>query len=276
MDNPTIQRRRLGHALRRAREAAGRTQEEAGRTIDAAATKISRMELGQSGIKLHDLNTLLDFYGLGDEPADALRELARAGRQRGRWSGRNVPDWFRQYVDLEAAASEVRWYQSEIVPGIMQTEDYIRAMSPADPGKTDDHVALRKERQELLTRDDAPDFAVIISESALHRQVGGIDVMHAQLHHLARAAADQLITLQVLPFNASTYTTSSFGFTLLRFEHDAGSDVVYLEDYTNAYYLDDQETARVYSRLWSRLSAAALGPRESVRLIEQIADALRK
>lgn len=276
MDNPTIQRRRLGQALRRAREAVGRTQEEAGQVIDAAATKISRMELGQSGIKLHDLNALLGFYGLGDEAAEALRELARAGRQRGRWSGRNVPDWFRQYVDLEAAASEVCWYQSEIMPGILQTEDYIRAMGPADPGRTDDHVTLRKERQSLLTQPDAPDFAVIMSESALRRQVGGIEVMHTQLQHIARAAEHQVITLQVLPFDAATYTTSSFGFTLLRFDQDAGSDVVYLEDYTNAYYLDDQETARVYSRLWNRLSAAALGPRESVRLIERIADELHR
>ncbi|GAB4060252.1 helix-turn-helix domain-containing protein [Catellatospora paridis] len=275
MDNPTIQRRRLGQALRRGREAAGRTQEEAGRVIDAAATKISRMELGQSGIKIHDLNALLEFYGLVGEPADALRDLARAGRQRGRWSGRNVPDWFRQYVDLEAAASEVRWYQSEIMPGILQTEEYIRAMGPGDSGRADDHVALRKERQSLLTRDDAPDFAVIISESALRRQIGGAEVMRSQLRHVARTAAQAVISLQVLPFDAATYTTSSFAFTLLRFNQDAGADVVYLEDYTNAYYLDDQETARDYSRLWNRLSAAALGPQESVRLIERIAEELR-
>ncbi len=233
------------------------------------------MELGQSGIKIHDLNALLEFYGLVGEPADALRDLARAGRQRGRWSGRNVPDWFRQYVDLEAAASEVRWYQSEIMPGILQTEEYIRAMGPGDSGRADDHVALRKERQSLLTRDDAPDFAVIISESALRRQIGGAEVMRSQLRHVARTAAQAVISLQVLPFDAATYTTSSFAFTLLRFNQDAGADVVYLEDYTNAYYLDDQETARDYSRLWNRLSAAALGPQESVRLIERIAEELR-
>jgi hypothetical protein len=149
-------------------------------------------------------------------------------------------------------------------------------MGPADAGNADDHVKLRKERQSLLAQDDAPDFAMIVSESALRRQVGGVDVMHAQLRHVARTAAHQVITLQVLPFDAATYTTSSFGFTLLRFDQDAGSNVVYLEDYTNAYYLDDQETTRVYSRLWNRLSAAALGPQESVRLIERIADELHR
>jgi transcriptional regulator with XRE-family HTH domain len=129
--NPTIQRRRLGNALKRAREQAGKTQEAAPARIDAAASKISRLELGQSGIKLTDLAFLLDFYRVSGEQAESMRDLARAGRQRGRWSGyRNViPDWFRQYVDLEADASEIRWYQPEVVPGILQIEAYIRAMN---------------------------------------------------------------------------------------------------------------------------------------------------
>ncbi|MEU1884450.1 helix-turn-helix transcriptional regulator [Micromonospora rifamycinica] len=115
MVTPTIQRRRLGNALRRAREAAGKNQDEAAEVIDSAGSKISRLELGQSGIRLTDLKLLLDFYGVPPEEAEPLRELARAGRQRGRWTGyRNVvPDWFRQYLDLEADAAEIRWYQSE-------------------------------------------------------------------------------------------------------------------------------------------------------------------
>lgn len=108
---------RLGNALKRAREAAGKTQDEAAAVIDSAASKISRLELGQSGIRLTDLKLLLDFYGVTGEDAEPLRDLARAERQRGRWSGyRNVvPDWFRQYLDLEADATEIRWYQPEVL-----------------------------------------------------------------------------------------------------------------------------------------------------------------
>ncbi|MEV0217593.1 Scr1 family TA system antitoxin-like transcriptional regulator, partial [Micromonospora sp. NPDC050695] len=174
MVNPTIQRRRLGLALKRAREGAGKTQDEAAAVIDAAASKISRVELGQSGIKLTDLNLLLDLYGVRGDDAEPLRDLARAGRQRGRWSTyRNaVPDWFRQYLDLEGDASEIRWYQPEVIPGVLQVEPYIRAMNaiahprpPAD--EVDRQVAVRMERQSILRQDDGPDLSFILSESAL-------------------------------------------------------------------------------------------------------------
>lgn len=184
MATPTIQRRRLGNALKRARDHAGKTQDEAATVIDAAASKISRLELGQSGVKLTDLALLLDFYVVRGEQADWMRDLARAGRQRGRWSGyRNViPDWFRAYVDLEADASEIRWYQPEVVPGILQTEAYIHAMNAtAHPRITDEavnrQVKVRLERQAIL---DQPDIMLhfILSESALRRNIGDATIMH--------------------------------------------------------------------------------------------------
>jgi transcriptional regulator with XRE-family HTH domain len=278
MSTPTIQRRRLGLALRRARESAGKTQDDAAAKIDAAASKVSRLELGQSGIKLTDLSILLKFYGVTGEEAESMKDLARAGRQRGRWSGYRgvIPDWFRQYVDLEADASEIRWYQTEVVPGILQTEDYIRAMnSTGQPRVTDSEVdrqvKVRLERQAVL---DHPDTSLwfILSESALRRNIGNSKIMHDQLRHLAEVAQRPNVELQVLPFNAQTFGAAWVGFTILRFDNDAGSDVVYLEDYTDADYLDHPDAVREYTRLWSRLQAAASGPVESRNLIVRMAD----
>ncbi|MEU8366660.1 DUF5753 domain-containing protein [Micromonospora tulbaghiae] len=283
MVNPTIQRRRLGLALKRAREHAGRTQDEAAAVIDAAASKISRIELGQSGIKLTDLHLLLDLYGVTGEEAEPLRELARAGRQRGRWSTyRNaVPDWFRQYLDLEGDASEIRWYQPEVVPGILQTEPYIRAMNAtAHPRPNDEDldrtVAIRLERQAILRQDGGPELSFILSESALRRNIGDVDTMSDQLRHLVEVSNQPNVSLQVFPFDAQTYETASFNFIILRFGDDAGSDVIYVETFTDADYLDRPDAVRAYTRLWDRLRAAALGPVESRKLIRQLADELAR
>ncbi|MFI6761431.1 helix-turn-helix domain-containing protein [Micromonospora sp. NPDC050417] len=279
MTTPTIQRRRLGNALKVARERAGKTQDEAAEQIDAAASKISRLELGQSGIKLTDLSILLKFYGVDGDQVESLRDLARAGRQRGRWGAylNAIPDWFRQYVDLEAGASQIRWYQAEIVPGLFQTGGYIRAVLTAGQMKVDEdelnqQIALRKARSNILDQPDPPQLNVILSESALRRNVGGSEVMREQLRYLADVAERRNIELQVLPMDAPTYATTSFSFTLLRFDHDAASDVVYLEDYTDASYLDRLDAVRSYSTLWDRLSAAALGPVESRHLILRLAE----
>lgn len=279
MATPTIQRRRLGIALKRAREQAGKTQDDAAAVIHAAASKISRLELGQSGIRITDLALLLDLYGVTGEQADWMRELARAGRQRGRWSSYRtiIPDWFRTYIDLEADASEIRWYQAEVIPGILQTEGYIRAIhATTQPGmsrdQADGHVAVRLERQAVLTGPDAPSFGFILSESALRRNVGGPAIMREQLRYLAELADRPNIDLQVLPFNAQTYQPTNYDFTILRFNDDAASDVVYLEDYTGASYLDRPDITRAYTRLWNQLQASALGSVESQQLALSMVD----
>jgi transcriptional regulator with XRE-family HTH domain len=264
-------------ALRRARVRAGKTQEDAAKLIDAAATKVSRMELGQSGIKLTDLNVLIDLYQVPGEQAESMRDLARSGRQRGRWSGyRNVvPDWFRGYLDLEEDASELRWYQAELVPGIFQTEEYIRVVLGAarmPDEELERQVRVRMERAVILDRPEAPQLSFILSESALRRNVGGKGVMLRQRRRLAEAAELPNVRLQVLPFASESYATATFGFTILRFDHDANADAVYLEDYTDASYLDKPEAVRAYSDLWDRLQAAALGPVESRRLILRMDD----
>lgn len=283
MDNPTIQRRRLGNALKRAREQAGRMQDEAAQTIDAAGSKISRIELGQSGLRLTDLNILLDFYAVPEDERESMRELARAGRQRGRWSGfrNSIPDWFRQYVDLEADATALRWYQNEVVPGILQTDAYIRAvLTDVDPAAGDhevnQRVEVRLQRQSILDRADAPELSFILSESALRRAVGGAVTMRDQLHHLVKIGSRRNVSIQVLPFDAESYTFAAYSFTIMRFGPDSGSDVIYVESYTDADYFDRPDAVRAYTRLWERLQAAASGPVESLRLMTRVADQIEE
>lgn len=282
MASPTLQRRRLGIALRRAREAADLTQDEAASAIDAASSKVSRIELGQSGLKLTDLGALIQCYGVPATEAERMRDLARAGRKRGRWSAfRNVtPNWFRDYLDLEDDASQIRWYQPEVLPGVLQTEAYIRAVfTTGGPRSADDEierlVRMRLDRQAVLERADAT-LHFILSESALCRAVGSPTLMAKQLRHIADLSDRANVDVQVLPFDAQTYSPAAFQFVLLQFEHDASTDVVYLEDYTDATLLDDQEPVRAYNALWNRLSAAALGQVESQELLYEIADEYKR
>ncbi|MEU4243458.1 helix-turn-helix transcriptional regulator [Actinoplanes sp. NPDC026619] len=276
MVNPTIQRRRLGIALKRAREQAGMTQDEAAAAIESAASKISRIELGQSGVRPTDLTLLINAYGVPDSVAASMRELAKAGRQRGRWSSyrEQLPAWFRTFVDLEGDASEIRSYQAEIIPGTLQTEAYIRAIltSPGIPDEEalDQQVKIRLARQSII--DENTELAYVLSESAIRRMVGGPGTMRDQLAHLVALSHRPNVTIQVLPFAAQTYAVSSFSFVILRFDQDSASDVIYTETFTDADYLDRPDLVRAYTKLWDDLRAAALGPVESRLLIEQLGD----
>lgn len=276
MSNPTIQRRRLGIALKQAREQAGKTREEAAIAIDARSSKVSRIELGQSSLRLTDLGILCAFYGVEEPEVEIMRDLARAGRQRGRWdSYRNsMPTWFRQYIDLEGDASELRWYQAEIIPGVLQTEGYVRGLyglEVATPGddETERQIKIRLERQTILD-EPATELSFILSESALRRAVGSPTVMRDQLRRLAKLSSRPHVQIQVLPFDAQTYTISSYGFTVMRFS-EAESDVIYVEDYIDARYLDAPDAVTAYNRLYDKLRASALGAVESRRLINRIA-----
>jgi transcriptional regulator with XRE-family HTH domain len=276
MVNPTIQRRRLGMALKKAREQAGMTQDEAAEAIDSAASKISRMELGQSGVRTTDLMALLRAYGVPDELAESLRDIAKAGRQRGRWSSHreSIPTWFRTFVDLEGDASEIRQYQAEIIPGILQTEAYIRAIltnsGRPEEAALEQQVKIRLERQSVLDGD--ADQVFVLSESALRRIVGGAPTMRDQMAHLVEVCQRPNVTIQILPFDAKTYAVASFSFVILRFDHDSASDVIYSESFTDADYLDRPDLVRAYTKLWDDLRAAALGPVESRIFLQQMGD----
>ncbi len=283
MPTPTVRRLQLGNELRHAREAAGATMEDAAVVIERTSSTISRLEHGQTGVRQRDLADLLRSYGADAAVIEQLGELARNNSQRGRWSGyrRAYPGWFRMFVDLEEDATSLLHFGVEVVPGLLQTEDYIRTVLSTAANTTDDQVEnavqARLQRQAVLTKPDAPRAGFVVSESALRRVVGDTKIMRAQLEHLAEVALRPNVQLQVLPFDAPSFGALMFGFILVRIPAPGSAgplDFVYLEDYIDARYLDEKDDVEAYTALWDRVQAAALGPVESRAFVLEVAGSL--
>ncbi|WP_245782240.1 helix-turn-helix domain-containing protein [Actinokineospora terrae] len=278
-----MQRRLLGAELLRLRELAGLTQDEAAEHLGKAGNKISRVESGKIGIDKTDLDVLLERYQASEKDRLWCRELSRLSKpKRGRPTGETTlylgPRWFRAFRDLETDASEIMEVGTEIIPGILQTDDYIRAMFDAQGEDAADHVVddalrVRADRRTLLNRENAARFAFVLSESVVRRQIGGPAVMADQLRHLAEIAVQPNVTLQIIPFDARSYAHLCTDFTLFRFGHEMANDIVYLEMFSDAAYLDKPpETVRRYGELFGRLRGVALGPVESRHLVATVAE----
>jgi transcriptional regulator with XRE-family HTH domain len=277
-----IQRRQLGNELRKLREVAGLTQEQAAGGLGKAPNKISRVENGKVGISKTDLDELLRIYQASAKDAMWCRELAAGARRRRiRATAETTlylgPKWFRAFRDFEQSASQIMQVGSEIVPGNLQTESYTRAMvsgrgSYPDHQTVEDTVRVRRERQALLTRENAAQFTFVLSESALRRVIGGPKVMAEQLRHLAELSLLPNVDIQVIPFDTLSYEPLGYNFIVLRFDHDSATDIVYIEMYDNAVYLDKpSEAVRQYVELQRRLQAIALGPVESRNFMVELA-----
>ncbi|HVT71192.1 MAG TPA: helix-turn-helix transcriptional regulator [Trebonia sp.] len=279
----TVLRMLLGTQLRRLREAAGISAEKAGYEIRASRSKISRLETGRVGFKLRDVEDLLTLYGVTQEQQRAkILALATRSRTPEWWAkyGDILPDWFETYLGLESAASVIRSFELQFVPGLFQTEDYARAVTllghqtaPAD--EIERRVVLRRRRQELLTRPQPPTSWVVMDEAVLRRPVGGAAVMRAQLGRLVEAARMPNVTLQVIPFAQGGHAGASGSFSILRFEERDLPDVVYIEQLTSAVYLDQRPDIEHYLEVVDQLSAEALTPAETVRFIGQVAGDIR-
>jgi transcriptional regulator with XRE-family HTH domain len=273
----TVVRILLGSRLRRLREAAGMSPDRAGYEIRASRSKISRLEAGQVGFKERDIADLLDLYGATDEETrQTLMTLARQANAPGWWHDYSdiLPDWFEEYLGLESAATEIRVYEIQFVPGLLQTEDYARAVTLLDRDDlstrdTDRRVRLRKARQAMLDQPDPLDLRVVLDESVLRRYVGGPAVMRDQLKHLADIAERPNVTLQVLPFQADGPTPGG-SFSILRFAEADLSDVVYLEQLTSAIYLDNPKDVDSYLKEMQRLRKQALTPPETTQLLREL------
>src|SRR5258708_2512559 len=240
--SPTVRRILLGSQLRRMREAKGITREDAGYLIRASESKISRMELGRVGFKERDVIDLLGMYGV-DAAAerDALVALAREANAPGWWHKYTdvLPDWFQTYVGLEEAASVLRVYEVQFVPGLLQTASYARAvMARGWPGAPEEEierrVSIRVTRQGLLTKQGGPRLWAVVDEAALRRPVGGREGFRSQLEHLIELTQDARITLQVAPFRSGSHAAEAGAFTIMRFPEADLPGVVYLEQLTRA------------------------------------------
>ena len=275
---PTVRRMLVGAQLRRLRTEAGLSPEQAGEAIRASEWKIYRLENGQVGFKERDIVDLLSLYGVADqdEVASAVA-LALQANAPGWWHhyGDLLPHWFRAYVDLESAATLIRTYEGQLVPGLLQTEDYLRAMiggarPDTSPEEIQRRVALRLTRQTLLERADAPRLWAVVDEAALRRPVGGAEVMRAQLERLIEAAKLPNVTLQILPLAVGAHPAMVGAFSILRFPDEELPDAVYLEHLTSALYLNKREEVDQYLHVMENVCIHSAPPDNTVEILTKI------
>jgi transcriptional regulator with XRE-family HTH domain len=275
---PTVLRILLGNQLRQFREAAGITPDRAGYEIRASRSKISRMEHGRVGFKERDVADLLTLYGVTDElTRTQMLVLVEHANSQGWWARYDdvLPDWFETYIGLEQAASLIRTYELQFVPGLFQVEEYVRAVTLLRPRSApteeiERRVSLRIKRQEILARETGPKVWAVIDESALRRPLGGLDVMRIQLQHLIEVAELPQVTLQVMPFDRGGHSGAGGSFSILRFAEADLPDVIYIEQLTGALYLDRTVEIDHYREVMNSLSAEALTPTDSDKYLKKL------
>jgi len=262
---PTALRIALGIQLRQLRQAGHITTTAAAEVIRATPSKISRLERGRTTARQRDVADLLSLYGITD-PAEReeLLEMARQTSAPGWWQqyGDVLPRWFESYIGLETAASIIRSYELQFVPGLLQTEEYARAVisisnAHASAEEIAHRVNLRMRRQELLTRPGAPEMWAVLDEAALRRSPGGPEVMRAQLEHLLQVTELPNVTLQIVLFDTGPHAAAGGPFSILRFPEPDLPDVVYLEQLNSAVYLDQPDDVTSYQTIMDQLCVQA-------------------
>ena len=279
---PTVRRRRLGAELRRLREANSLKLEEVAEQLGLAPSTLSRIETGKAPTKTAYLTTMLGLYGV-DDPAvrKVLVDMAREGHRKGWWSIYDdvLPSGFDIYVGLEAEASALRSYETDVVHGLLQTTEYalavLRELRPRDSDEQISRgVDLRMQRQRLLDHDPPLDLWLILDEGAIRRNIGGAKVMGPQLGHLIQASRWSNVTLQVLGFEAGAHAGLVGPFSILEFPERGDSEVAYTESVGGMIYLEKEREVRACAEAFDRMRAAALSPAASVELIQQVLEEL--
>jgi transcriptional regulator with XRE-family HTH domain len=276
--SPTVRRRRLASELRRLREAAELTIDEVGEKLECSASKISRIETGHVGVTPRDVRDMLEVYGIEDDEREALVQLSREARKKGWWHAYNEV-FTGSFVGLESDASSLHTHQALLVPGLLQTDAYIRAVIRAirpdsSEAEVERKVTARVTRQKLLTDPHPPEYWAVLDEAVLHRVVGGREVMRAQLERLVELAHLPNVTLQVVPFEAGAHAGMECPFLILGYPEQADPDVVYVENTTSGVYLEQPSDVHRYTLMFDHLRAAALKPDDTVVMVERAADRL--
>ena len=275
---PTVLRMLLGAHLRRLREAQGVSREDAGWEIRASESKISRMELGRVSFKERDVEDLLTLYGQVDtDERERLLALARQANTPGWWHryGDVLPNWFQSYLGLEAAASLIRTYEVQFVPGLLQTADYARSVvllghGQAKSEEIDRRVDLRMRRQKILDRADPVQVWAVIDEAVLRRPVGSRSTMRGQIQALIDATQRTSVHLQVLPFQVGGHSAAGGAFSILRFPDQELPDIVYVEQLSSALYLDKRDDVELYVDAMERLCVEADQPERAPDTLRRI------
>lgn len=273
--SPTARRRRLAIELKKLREERKLTCAQVGSALDWSGSKVNRMETGQGRVQPSDIDALCRFYGTDDELRDLLKGLAKESKTRGWWHahGDAIPAWFSVYVGLEQAASSLRTYECEFVPGLLQTSAYAaelhRVTSTPAPDELDAVISVRMERQAVLSAEQPPDLWAIVHESVLRHTIGDSQVMRHQFERILKVAELENVTVQVLPFDAGTYPATG-AFTILGFPEQEDPDVVYRDGLTDAVYLEHAADIARYTRAFDNLRALALSPQRSIEMIKDL------
>jgi transcriptional regulator with XRE-family HTH domain len=286
----TVPRRQLGRYLRDLRNQSRFTVRAAAAKLEWSEAKIWRIEAGQTSLRSFDVETMCKVYGAAADLTEGLMGLAKETKARGWWHSYDdaIPEGFDVYIGLEEAASCFSWYESELIPGLLQTEDYARAVIRADNPGVDEQeierrVHVRMARQALLTRVTSPPMLqIVLNEAILHRPIGGEKVMMRQLERLVEAAALPTVSIRVMPYHAGLHHGVMSGpFVILRFPlngtgQDTEPPIVYVEVFTGALYLDKPREVDRYDTAFTNIWLSALDERASQELIYQVARELGK
>jgi DNA-binding XRE family transcriptional regulator len=262
---PTAIRMLVGVQLRRLREACEISRADAGKAIGASASKMGHLERGASGFKQRDVAALLTIYGVHDEvDREAILALVKQDSMPGWWADYSdvAAGRFEPFLGLELAASVIRCYEVEFVPGLLQTERYAEAvirLAHADDtdAQIERRVHLRMRRRRIFDRPDPPLLWAVLDEAALRRPVGGRATHRAQLRHLIEIVEVPHITIQVIPSHIAEDVTAGGSITILRFPEEQLPDVVYLEHLTRALYLDKPTDVEHYWDVLNRVAVQA-------------------
>ncbi|RAY13855.1 transcriptional regulator [Actinomadura craniellae] len=273
--SPTLRRRRLSAELRRLRDASGLTATDVARKLEWPVSKVTRMERGEwLRPSPHDVGRLLEIYEVAERERDALITLAREGRQRGWWHAYRemISERYSTYIGLEAEASSVLSFEPLMIPGLLQTTDYARALILGGPyelgaDEAEHRVEIRAERQKILTDKDPARLWVVMDEAAIRRVVGGKDVMRGQLEHLLQMAELPKVTLQMIPFDSGAHPGTGGAFAILSFPHDQDPDAVYVETIAGELFVENEEDVDRFRVAFQRLTAVALSPTDTIALI---------
>ncbi|WP_181806614.1 helix-turn-helix domain-containing protein [Streptomyces shenzhenensis] len=282
-NGPAVRRRKLGAELRTLRTGAGLTSGEAARLVGWHQSKVSRIETGASGVKPADVRLLLDAYGVVE---GQLRELLlvlagsedTAGRHHWWHAYRGVlPPAYRDFISLESQAGAMRTLETLVVPGLLQTPEYARAVTRAAVDRRDDEaldtlVEVRLARQDVLHSDPPLELNAVLDEAVLRREVGGPGVMARQLARLVEAARLPQVRLQVLPFAAGAHIGITGPFVIFSFPSTSDLDVVVIDQLTSSLYLERKEDLQAYTEAFDTLRIHALSPEDSLDYIAAIAD----
>lgn len=268
--------------LRGMRENAGKTRKDAADWLEVGEPTVSKIELGRQAIKAPNVRLLCQLYDVDAGTGESLLRLAREANQRGWWTAYRdtLPEWFRQFVGLEGDAVEFWEYQSEFVPGLLQTRSYIEAITTASrPDIGDDELAkvvrVRRERQALLEGAEPPRLNVYLNEAVLRRVVGGPQVMREQLDQLVAASREYRTRVRVVPFSAGAHAAMASSFVLMQFPDDDSPAFAYIENDRGAVYQEDPGDIDRYTVMLDQLAEVSMGVAESRAALDEAARSLR-